>query len=253
VHVICIPNHTVHPWFESPQIAVPRNCPQDRGVASIILGCIVELAQCRATVTPRSACCIAVRPSTALRGLVIACSLVFSRNVAPRRLYFRDCCGSRLTSSQICDEASGLACVPSYFPQGIRHHVKFSAATLAALTHTFTRAPSRLHSPQPLDPPRALVHPLGLIFPSLTRRTNRPSTFTSRPIAPHTKPSLYATRQLPRKHGPGTEKDEQHCTPQAARRRGREPVGRHRAGRRLTERRFRAQRCGRGRRCRCRQ
>lgn len=51
----------------------------------------------------------------------------------------------RVLRVQIRDEAVLGACVPSYFPQGIRHHVKLNAATLAALTRPFTLVPSQLH------------------------------------------------------------------------------------------------------------
>src|SRR5690349_9402676 len=80
--------------------------------------------------------------------------------------------------------------VPSFFPfPGIRRHVKLHAAPFAAWTHPRTLAPSRppLRSLS-ICPARLLTSPLGLIFPSPTRRTHRTVLeFTSRPQHPHTK------------------------------------------------------------------
>lgn len=79
---LCISVHVMYlcldraPWFESPQIAVPRDCQQDRGATSIILGCIVELAQCRAIAAPRNGCCSTVRPCTGLLYPIAGCSSV---------------------------------------------------------------------------------------------------------------------------------------------------------------------------------
>ena len=116
-----------------------------QGCTSIILECIVELAQCRAIASPRRACCSTVRPSTSSLYPIACCSNIPSSD-APRRLHFQDCGGSRLKSSQIRDEARLGNQQRTVIFFSARHQTSRQArrSNIAAWTRPFTLAPSRL-------------------------------------------------------------------------------------------------------------
>lgn len=138
-------SHVISNGSSSPGLGDSRWSAR-QGCTSMILGRIVELAQCRAMAAPRRACCSTVRPSTCSRCPIACCSKVPSSD-APRRLHFQDCGGSRLRSSQIRDESwlGNQQRTVIFF--SARHQTSRQArrSNIAAWTRPSTLAPSRLH------------------------------------------------------------------------------------------------------------
>jgi hypothetical protein len=186
--------------------------------------CIVELAHCR-SINRAKRCMPFVRrdaPAVQLHRTWVVLETQCSdgdscqSGVFPGLLWF----------AVMSDEAFGLAHVPSYFPQGIRHHVKLHAAPATPFhCRSISTATCNLQPRATTGPAPSARSPTWPNLPEPDPHDeppcdlNKPADCTPTPKSTPSScatPRLFTLASSPRKHGSCTETDQQHCTPPAA-------------------------------------